>query len=118
MLLAGDAVLHASSEGGAPVVPLVSSEGLSRAYKPRLARRGVTGVPFLVLSPPPPPAVTASRPCCVGSLQHKGEFQGMMDAAKAGPKCKQLALSELPKYVGRYPELAGACCCPGIKCGS
>jgi hypothetical protein len=43
-------------------------------------------------------------------LQHKGEFQAMLAAAKAGPKCKQLALSELPKYVGRYPELSGACC--------
>jgi len=40
-------------------------------------------------------------------LQHTAQFQSMLDAAKAGPKCKQLALSELPKYVGRYPELAG-----------
>jgi len=30
----------------------------------------------------------------------------MLEASKAGPKCKQLALSELPKYVGRYPALA------------
>jgi len=40
-------------------------------------------------------------------LQHTAQFQSMLDAAKAGPKCKQLALSELPKYVGRYPEFAG-----------
>lgn len=40
-------------------------------------------------------------------LQNKDEFQSMLEASKAGPKCKQLALSELPKYVGRYPDFAG-----------
>lgn len=40
-------------------------------------------------------------------LQNASEFQAMLESSKAGPKCKQLALSELPKYVGRYPDLAG-----------
>ena len=45
------------------------------------------------------------------AAQHKAEFQAMLDAAKAGPKCKQLSLSELPKYVSHYPELAGNASC-------
>ena len=30
----------------------------------------------------------------------------MMDNAKVGPKCKQLALNVLPKYVSKFPEMA------------
>ena len=42
----------------------------------------------------------------VAAEQNAAEFSAMLAAAKAGPKCKQLALSELPKYVGRYPDMA------------
>jgi len=42
--------------------------------------------------------------CCV---QHKADFQSMIECAKAGSKCKQLAISELPKYVSRFPDLIG-----------
>eukprot|EP00960_Hanusia_phi_P029778 748164-Hanusia_phi.AAC.3 len=33
-------------------------------------------------------------------------FQCMMDNAKVGPKCKQLALNVLPKYVSKFPDMA------------
>lgn len=42
-------------------------------------------------------------PC---SLQHADSFKAIMSNAKAGIKTKTLALQLLPKYLGRYPQLA------------
>eukprot|EP00961_Rhodomonas_salina_P149662 2014952-Rhodomonas_salina.1 len=44
----------------------------------------------------------------VRRVQHAADFKAILDNAKAGPKCKQLSLQILPKYMSRFPDLADA----------
>ncbi|KAJ1475444.1 hypothetical protein T484DRAFT_1828320 [Baffinella frigidus] len=36
--------------------------------------------------------------------EHAADFQALLDNAKVGPKCKTLALQELPKYLVKFPD--------------